>query len=97
LESTLFHAGVTDELPRKRVMDKASERAAQWAEIRAAAPLLAETMTRYVEQVGLSLRPGSTRRHEAVTREFALFVLERDGTVAGAADIVRRHVEEYKK
>jgi integrase len=96
LESTLFHAGVTDELPRKRVMDKASERAAQWAEIHLAAPLLAETMNRYIEQVGLSLRPGTTRRHEAVTREFALFVLERDATVAGAADIVRRHVEEYK-
>jgi hypothetical protein len=96
LEATLFHAGVTDELPRKRVMDKASERARQWAEIAAAAPKLAETMNRYVEQVGLSLRPGTTRRHEAVTREFARFVIERDPAVAGAADIRRRHVEDYK-
>jgi len=96
LEATLFHAGVTDELPRKRVMDKASERAAQWADIRAAAPVLADTMTRYVEQVGLSLRPGTMRRHEAVTREFARFVLERDDRVVAAADVRRCHVEDYK-
>lgn len=96
LEATLFHAGVTDELPRKRVMNKASERAAQWAEIRAVAPVLANTMTRYVEQVGLSLRPGTTRRHEAVTREFARFVVDRDDTVVAAADVQRRHVEDYK-
>ena len=96
LEATLFHAGVTDELPRRRRMDKASERAAQWAEIKASAPRLADTMTRYVEQVGLSLRHGTTQRHEAVTREFARFVLERDDTVHAAADIVRRHVEDYK-
>jgi len=96
LEATLFHAGVTDELPRKRVMDKASERAAQWAEIRAAAPVLAETMARYVEQVGLSLRPGTMRRHEAITREFARFVLDRDDGVTAAADVRRRHVEDYK-
>ena len=96
LEATLFHAGVTDELPRKRVMNKASERAAQWADIRAVAPVLADTMTRYVEQVGLSLRPGTTRRHEAVTREFARFVLDRDNTVLAAADVRRRHVEDYK-
>lgn len=96
LEATLFHAGVTDELPRKRVMDKASERARQWAEIAAAAPTLAQTMRRYVEQVGLSLRPGTTERHEAVTREFARFVLERDPGVAAAADVRRHHVEDYK-
>jgi site-specific recombinase XerD len=96
LEATLFHAGVTDELPRKRVMDKASERASQWAEIRAVAPVLADTMTRYIEQVGLSLRPGTTLRHEAVTREFARFVLDRDDNVGAAADVKRRHVEDYK-
>ncbi len=96
LEATLFHAGVTDELPRKRVMEKASERARQWAEIAAAAPKLAETMTRYVEQVGLSLRPGTTRRHEAVTREFGRFVLKRDRAVVAAADVRRCHVEDYK-
>jgi integrase len=96
LESTLFHAGVTDELPRKRVMDKVSERTIQWAQITSAAPLLADTMTRYLQQIGLSVRPGTSRRHEAITREFAQFVLERDSAVTGAADIVRRHVEDYK-
>jgi integrase len=96
LEATLFHAGVTDELPRKRMKDKESERAVQWAEIRSVAPMLAETMTRYLEQVGLSLRPGTVRRHEAITREFARFVLESDATVTCASDIVRHHVEEYK-
>jgi len=79
LEATLFHAGVTDELPRKRALDKASERVAQWAAIRAVAPVLADTMTRYVEQVGL-----------------ARFVLDRDDGVGGAADVQRRHVEDYK-
>lgn len=96
LEATLFHAGVTDELPRKRVMDKASERTAQWSDIRVRAPVLAGTMTRYVEQVGLSLRPGTTRHHEAVTREFARFVLDKDENVHAAADVRRCHVEDYK-
>ncbi len=96
LEATLFHAGVTDELPRKRALDKAPERVAQWVAICSVAPVLAETMTRYVEQVGLSLRPGTTRRHEATMREFARFVLDRDDAVVAAADVQRRHVEDYK-
>ena len=33
LEATLFHAGVTDELPRKRARTKADVRAAQWAKV----------------------------------------------------------------
>lgn len=96
LEATLFHAGVIDELPRRQTPDKALERHVHWAALAGAAPTLVDTMSRYLEQIGLSLRPGSVRRHEGVLREFARFVVERDPEVRCAASIGRRHVEVYK-
>jgi integrase len=96
LEATLFHAGVIHQLPRRNTPDKATERARQWAELRRSAPTLTVTIQRYLEQIALSIRPGTASRHEAVLREFAWFVREREPEVATVAAFARRHVEDDK-
>lgn len=96
LEATLFHAGIIDALPRRWTPDKGSERAAQWSALGVTAPQLVETVSRYLEQIGLSLRSRTVRSHESVLREFARFTLERDLGVRCAAAVERRHVEAYK-
>jgi integrase len=96
-EATLFHAGVTDELPRRHSPTKAAERAAAWAQLAAAAPTLVATIRRYLEQLALSLRPGTVRNSEATLREFTTFLAAEDATVRSAADVARRHVETYKR
>ena len=95
LEATLFHAGVTDELPRRASPDHAARRQAEWAALAERAPTLVATMRRYLEQVALSLRPGTVDHHEGVLREFARFLRE-DGAVTAVAAVTRRHVERYK-
>ena len=93
LEATLFHAGVTDELPRKRARTKADIRAAQWAKV---PKRMRATMHTYLEQVATTLRPGRVKNIEATLREFAGFVAERDPSAQCVADLGRAHVEDYK-
>lgn len=96
LEATLFHAGLTEELPRRQSPTKAAERAAAWAALATGAPTLVATTQRYVAQLALSLRPGTVHNAEATLREFAQFLAAHDPAVTGAADVGRRHVEAYK-
>lgn len=96
LEATLFHAGVTDHLPRRRQPNEASTREAEWGRIARTAPALRDTAHRYLEQIALSLRPGTVFQTEATLREFAAFVVERDPAVRSLAQVERRHVEAYK-
>ncbi len=94
LEATLFHAGVTDELPRKRGTSRADVRAAQWARV---PPVMRATMGDYLAQLGTTLRPGRVKNVEATLREFAGFVADRDPSAVRVADLGRRHVEDYKR
>jgi integrase len=94
LEATLFHAGVTDELPRKRARTKDDVRAAQWAKVPAQ---MRTTMRHYLDQVATTLRPGRVKNIEATLREFAGFVTEHDPTAQCVADLGRSHVEAYKR
>lgn len=94
MEATLFHAGVTDQLPRKRGTNKADLRAAQWARV---PPVMRTTMGDYLAQLGTTLRPGRVKNVEATLREFAGFVADRDPTARRVADLGRRHVEDYKR
>lgn len=96
LEAVLFHLGVTDELPRRRSQNKASERTRQWQEVSNTAPQLSVTCLRYLEQVSLSLRPGTVTRIEGQLREFACFLVHHDPEVHGAYDVTRRHIEDFK-
>ena len=94
LEATLFHAGVTDELPRKRARTKDDVRAAQWAKVPAQ---MRTTMRDYLDQVATTLRPGRVKNIEAALREFAGFVTDHDPTAQCVADLGRSHVEAYKR
>lgn len=96
LEATLFHADVTDALPRRRTPDKAPDRAAEWTRIAAVSPRLRSTAMRYLDQIGLTLRPGSVRGAESVLREFASFIVRRDGGHTCWADVQRADIEAYK-
>lgn len=75
LEATLFHAGVTSELPRKRGSTKADVREAAWARV---PPVMRGTMRDYLAQLATTLRPGRVKNIEATLREFAGFVTDHD-------------------
>ena len=93
LKAALFHAGVIDELPRKRARTKADIRAAQWAKV---PERMRTTMHTYLEQVGTTLRPGRVKNIEATLQEFAGFTTEHDPSARCVADLGRSHVEAYK-
>jgi integrase len=92
-QTTLFHLGVLDTPPRKTNRDRSAERADQWASIPSR---LATTLTGYIAQVGLSLRPSTMVRVEGVLREFACWLAANAPEVACVADLHRRHIEAYK-
>jgi integrase len=94
LEATLFHAGVTDELPRKRGSGRSAAREAAWARVPAT---MRATMQDYLAQVTTTLRPGRVKNIEATLREFAGFVVEHDPATGCVAELGRRHVEAYKR
>jgi integrase len=94
LEATLFHAGVTDELPRKRGSTKADVREAAWARV---PPVMRGTTRDYLAQLATTLRPGRVKNIEATLREFAGFVTDHDADARCVADLGRRHIEDYKR
>lgn len=93
LQTTLFHLGVLDAAPRKTNRDRSAERAEQWASVPSD---LAATLTGYIAQVRLSLRPSTIVRVEGVLREFASWLATNAPDVACVADIRRAHIEAYK-
>lgn len=94
LEATLFHAGLADDLPRRRTPDRGDVRAAEWARV---PTMMAETMQHYLQQITTTLRPGTVKNAELTLREFALLVTSEDTTAVRVADLQRRHVERYKR
>jgi integrase len=67
-----------------------------WHVIADRAPVLAATLCAYVDQIAVTLRPGTARMCEICLRAFAGFVVDHDPAVVGAADLARPHVEAYK-
>jgi len=91
----LFHAGVINEPPRRRCHHgKSALRASEWASV---APRLATTLQGYLEQMRLSLRPGSMFHIERVLREFGLWLAVQAPEVTAVADLRRTHIERYKR
>ena len=68
-----------------------------WAHVIPAAPQLAATMLRYVEQTALSLEASTVVRIDLSLRLFAGFLVDTDADVVCVADIDRRHIEVYKR
>jgi integrase len=93
-EATLYHAGVIDGQPRKRMPDRAAQRAREWASI---PPRLAETLRGYIEQMRVILRPSSIPHVEGTLREFALWLGGQAPEVKAISDLRRSHIERYKR
>ena len=67
-----------------------------WHQIAASAPTLAATMLRYLNQIGVSLRPTSVRSADGILRGFGGWIQANHPEVIGLADVERRHIEAYK-
>jgi integrase len=92
-QTTLFHLGLLDAPPRKTNRDRSAQRAAAWASV---PPRLASTLTGYIAQTRLSLRPSTMVRVEGVLREFAGWLALNAPAVGCVADLHRAHIEAYK-
>lgn len=75
--------------PRPREFD--------WPQIARTAPVLTETMLRYLGQIGLSLRPASVISAEGILRRFAGWLTVNHPRVRSLADLERRHIEGFKR
>ena len=67
-----------------------------WEQLGATHPQLVDTMGRYLQQIACVLRPGSVNGADLALRSFAAFVAEAAPEVTSTADVVRRHVEDFK-
>jgi integrase len=83
-------------VPARRRNGATVEVPAKWRAIHRAAPTLAVTMLRYLEQVGVSLRPSTVHAVEVDLRAFAGFVVAHDPALSCAAEIDRSHIETFK-
>jgi site-specific recombinase XerD len=93
-EATLYHAGVIDGAPRKRAANQATVRQREWASV---PDRLADTLQGYVEQMRVTLRPGSMPHIERTLREFALWLRDHAPEVTAVRDLRRAHIERYKR
>jgi site-specific recombinase XerD len=67
-----------------------------WEQLAITKPQVVATMRRYLTQIGCVLRPGSVGGADLALRSFASFLVQTAPEVASIADVVRRHVEDYK-
>lgn len=95
LKATLFHLGVLNTRPPRRARSMSTRRA-RWDPADVAMPDLVATMRRYLDQVALSLRPGTVEQIETSLRTFACWLLRNHPDVTTVALISRRHIEAYK-
>jgi integrase len=93
-EATLYHASVIDGAPRKRAPNQSAVRQQEWASVPAR---LAETLQGYVEQMRVTLRPGSMPHIERTLREFALWLRDQAPEVTAVRELRRVHIERYKR
>ena len=77
--------------------DRSSRQDLQWAVITEAAPVLAGTMGRYLDQIAVSLRPATVTSAEVMLRRFAGWLVSNHPEVNGLVDVERRHVEAFKR
>ena len=95
LHATLFHLGTLQQPPRKRA-GKPASRASRWEPIITAAPLLSATMLRYLDQIALSLRPGTVAQADTSLRTFARWLCDHHPDTDAVPAVRREHIEAYK-
>lgn len=97
LDAVMFHRGQAPQpLPRKPWMIR-SVHETDWGCVAAAAPRLASTMRRYLDQMAVSLRPSSVAVIDTTLRQLAGLLIADYPQVSCVAGIGRIHIEAYKK
>jgi len=81
-------APVADGRPTKEI---------SWPQILVAAPQMAATMARYLDQLAVSARPATVVAVDLTLRQFAGCVTATDPTCQAMAQITRGHFEDYKR
>ena len=69
----------------------------EWAELVVAAPRLAGTAARYLDQISLSLRPGSVVVADGSLRIFCRYLVEHHPDVTSFAGVGRPEIEGFKR
>jgi len=93
LNAVMFHLG-RGPAPKRRTRE--GNRRSDWERFAAAAPQLAATMRRYLDQITLSLRPGSVETIDTTLRLFAEFLTLDHPEVTSASSVARVHIEAFK-
>lgn len=96
LDAVMFHRGQAPAPDKRRRWLHTRAAQVDWDHISAAAPVLASTMRRYLDQCALSLRPSSVTLFDTTLRQFAGYLLTDHPDVTAAAHVDREHVEGYK-
>ncbi len=68
-----------------------------WPQIMVAAPQMAATMTRYLDQLAVSARPATVLAVDLALRQFAGRVTANDPACQTMAQVTRSHFEDYKQ
>ena len=96
LDAVLFHRGQAGRPhPRRQSLARSSHET-DWEDVAEAAPVLAATCRRYLQQLGVSLRPKSVAAIDITLRQFAGFLVAADPPVTRIADVSRSHIEAFK-
>lgn len=95
LDALMFHRGQGPRPhPRKRWAARSVPEIG-WDRAEECAPVMVATMRRYLDQIGISLRPSSVDCIETTLRQFAGHLATTSDVVC-VADIDRTHIEAYK-
>jgi integrase len=93
LNSVMFHLG-RGPAPKRRTRE--GNREPDWVALSEQVPVLAGTMRRYLDQIAVTLRPGSVGTIDTTLRLFGQFVSGYDPAICCIADIRRIHIEVFK-
>jgi site-specific recombinase XerD len=82
-------------LPARERQPKGCQAEAEWAQIGAAAPQVAEVMHRYLRQLGTFLAPASVDAADNALRQLTRWMITEAG-LAAVGDIGRDDIEDFK-
>ncbi len=97
LDAVMFHRGQgPPPAPRAFWSATGTNHEIQWENVATTSPVLAATMTRYLEQINLSMRVESMRLIDTTLRQLAGYTLTHRTDVTTVAGIDRACIEGYK-
>ena len=96
LDAVMFHRGQAEQPAPRKPWAVRSVHEVEWEQVAGAAPLIAETMTRYLDQLRVSLRPSSVAVIDTTLRQLAGYAIDHHPLVRSVAAIDRDCIEGYK-